>query len=118
MTATFSTHTLNGADGSHAGGVGVRVVNLATGAVLFDVETDDAGRLSHPVDLTGAGASDLYEVSFAIGRYWAGYRGLREAAQLMEEIVFRFKLPDPDSRYHLPVILSPNAASTWWSAPE
>ncbi|MDI3338774.1 hydroxyisourate hydrolase [Defluviimonas aestuarii] len=106
MTATISTHVLNGADGTHSSGVAVRLINLTTGATLFEEKTDSGGRLSHQVDLTGLNSMDRYELSFAT------------RAGAMEEIALRFVMPDPEGRYHMPVILSPNAASFWWSVPE
>jgi 5-hydroxyisourate hydrolase len=106
MTATISTHVLNGADGTHSGGVTVRLVNMTTGATLFEEKTDDGGRLSRQIDLTGADIMDRYELSFAAG------------AGAMNEIALRFLMPNPDGRYHMPLILSPNAASFWWSVPE
>lgn len=106
MTATISTHVLNGADGTHSGGVAVRLINLTTGATLFEEKTDSGGRLSRQVDLTGLNSMDRYELSFVT------------RAGAMEEIALRFVMPDPEGRYHMPVILSPNAASFWWSVPE
>ena len=40
--AWVTSHTLNGVDGSHAGGIAVRLVNLATGETLFDAAMDEA----------------------------------------------------------------------------
>lgn len=114
MTATISTHVLNGADGSHAGGVRVRLVNLTTGAALFVAETDSGGRLSRQIDLTGAGPADRYELGFGLRSVPTAHE--RDAH--MEEIALRFTMPEPERRYHIPLILSPNAASLWWSVPE
>jgi 5-hydroxyisourate hydrolase len=30
--------------------------------------------------------------------------------------VVRFTTPDPDSSYHIPIIMAPNSYSCWWSA--
>jgi 5-hydroxyisourate hydrolase len=35
---------------------------------------------------------------------------------IMREIVLRFEMPDPSAQYHMPVILSPNSYSAWWSS--
>lgn len=115
--ATVSSHTLNATHGTHAGGIAVRLVNLRTGAVLFETEMDAGGRLAEPVDLTGADRADRYEITFATGPYWSAL-GLGAAAQTMEEVVLRFAMPDPAARYHMPLILSPNGYSCWWSEPE
>ncbi|MGI9391338.1 MAG: hydroxyisourate hydrolase [Boseongicola sp.] len=114
--AIVSSHTLNGADGTHAGGIPVKLVNLNTGQKLFDGQMDDAGRLSEIVDLTGADPEDSYELVFAAGQYWKALNVTYSPR--INEIVLRFTMPDPGARYHMPIILSPNSYSTWASIPE
>lgn len=114
--AVVSSHTLNGADGTHAGGIAVRCINLTTGAELFASVTDGGGRLSETIALTGADPADRYEITFATGPYWDA-RGVTHA-QRINEIVMRFAMPEPAARYHMPLILSPNGYSTWASLPE
>ena len=114
--ATISSHTLNSVDGSHAGGVSVTLVNIDTGTTLFSTHTDDAGRLQEQVSSDDLNPDHRYELTFYPARYWAD-QGI-EAAHCIDEIVLRFKMPDPDARYHMPIILSPNGYSTWASVPE
>ena len=114
--ATISSHTLNSVDGSHAGGVAVTLINIDTGTTLFTTHMDDAGRLQKQVSSDDLNPDHRYELSFYPARYWAD-QGI-EAAHCIDEIVLRFKMPDPDARYHMPVILSPNGYSTWASVPE
>ena len=114
--AVVSSHTLNGADGTHAGGIRVRLVNINTGNELFGSETDTGGRLQETVDLTGADPADRYELVFDTGSYWEG-QGVTHS-QRIDVIVLRFVMPDPAARYHMPIILSPNNYSTWASVPE
>ena len=114
--AVVSSHTLNGADGTHAADIKVRLVNINTGNELFASETDTGGRLQETVDLTGADPADRYELVFDTGRFWA-MQGVTHS-QRVDEIVLRFAMPDPAARYHMPIILSPNSYSTWASVPE
>lgn len=116
MTATVSSHTLDGTDGTHAGGIAVRLVNLTTGAEVFATRMDAGGRLAQAVELAGADPADRYEISFATGAYWRA-RGIAHD-RLIDEVVLRFAMPDPDARYHMPLILSPNGYSCWASIPE
>ncbi|MCR9152399.1 MAG: hydroxyisourate hydrolase [Rhodobacteraceae bacterium] len=116
MTAMVSSHTLDGTDGTHAGGIAVRLVNLTTGAEIFVACTDAGGRLMQAVDLTGADPADRYDISFATGPYWRA-RGIAHDG-LVDEVVLRFAMPDPAARYHMPLILSPNGYSCWASIPE
>lgn len=112
MTATLSTHTLSGLDGTHAGGIRVTLTRITgTPEPMFSAFTDEGGRLSHQVDLSDRDPEDLYELSFETGPYWAA-RGM---TPLVQQIVLRLHMPDPDGRYHLPVILSPNSSAQWWS---
>jgi len=114
--ATITSHTLNGTDGTHAGGIGVTLIDRISGAVLVASETDIGGRLSlvipdHKIDPHGS-----YELVFATGAYWASRSIPRDGAQIVDEVVIRFSMPDPGGRYHLPVILAPNSHSVWWSS--
>ncbi|MEM1428521.1 MAG: hydroxyisourate hydrolase [Pseudomonadota bacterium] len=117
--AIVSSHTLNGVDGTHAGGIGVslsRILDDGGRARVFEAEMDDGGRLSQTVDLTGADPSSPYEMVFATGPYWAARQSAPHRCQIMGEVVVRFVMPDADAKYHIPVILSPNSYSVWWSS--
>ena len=114
--ATVSSHALNGADGTHAEGVSVRLVNLTTGRELFAAATDEGGRFSKIVDLSDCNSDDCYELTFATGSFWLD-QGFKERP-LLREFALRFLMPVPDACYHIPVILSPNSHSCWVSAPE
>lgn len=114
--ATISSHTLNGVDGTHAGGIRVHVHERASGRVLFDSKTDGGGRLSEEVDISVSGPDAVYEMVFETGSYWEASGMPRKTRQIMSEIVVRFQMPHPDARYHIPVILSPNSYSVWWSS--
>ncbi|MBT6099676.1 MAG: hypothetical protein HOH05_15115, partial [Marinovum sp.] len=47
--------------------------------------------------------------------YWKSRELPRHGAQIMDQIVIRFSMPNPDGKYHIPVIISPNSYSVWWS---
>ena len=114
--ATITSHTLNSVDGTHAGGIAVTLTNRDTGTTLFSTQMDDVGRLQEQVSPAELNPDHRYELTFFPTRYWAN-QGL-EAAHCIDEIVLRFKMPNPDARYHMPIILSPNGYSTWASVPE
>lgn len=114
--ATISSHTLNAADGTHAGGIRVTMINHSTGLKLFESEMDEAGRLSETVNLLGADPAHRYELTFNTSDYWIS-KGFKQA-HIVDEIVLRFLMPDADARYHKPIILSPNGYSVWSSVAE
>ena len=113
--AVVSSHTLNGVDGTHAGGIAVSLRNLNTDETLFDTAMDDGGRLVQDIaeDLIDPAAK--YELVFGTGAYWQARDITRSGAQIMDEVVVRFAMPNAAARYHIPVILSPNSYSIWWS---
>ncbi len=113
MMATVSSHALNGVDGSHADGIGVRLVNLSTGTTVFDAATDGGGRLTREVDSPDLTAR--YELIFQTGAYWQGRARNAHGVRIIEEIAVRFTMPDPHGRYHIPLILSPHSYSLWGS---
>lgn len=108
--ATVSSHILNGTDGSHAGGIDVRLVKLGTGETLFETKTDAGGRLSEKVADIDTTAE--YELIFDVGRYWDAHG----TATRMRAIVLRFGMPDAGGSYHSPIIVSPNGYSGWVSS--
>ena len=114
--ATISSHTLNGVDGTHAGGIRVQVHERPSGKVLFYSETDEGGRLSEEVDISASASDAIYEMVFETGPYWQAHGVSRETPQIMTDVVVRFQMPDANARYHIPVILSPNSYSVWWSS--
>ena len=113
--AVVSSHTLNGVDGTHAGGIAVSLRNLNTGEILFDNAMDDSGRLVQDIAEDLIDPVTKYELVFATGAYWQARNIARSGVQIMDEVVVRFAMPNAAARYHIPVILSPNSYSIWWS---
>ena len=81
---------------------------------VFSVESGEDGRIACTADVDGTDEGRVYELVFHTGAYFDG-EGLVQQARIMPEIVFRLRLPDPDARYHVPVIVSPHGYSVWWS---
>ncbi len=111
--AIVSSHTLNSVDGSHAGGMNVHLINRDTGAVVFDTTMDDGGRLQQEVVAPEPDAR--YEMVFQTGPYWQPRVAQDHGTRIMDEVVVRFTMPDPNGRYHIPLILSPHGYSLWCS---
>lgn len=113
MTAVVSSHALNAVDGSHAGGIAVRLVNLDTGETLFDTTLDDGGRLVREIADPEPGAR--CEMVFETGDYWESRVVQTHGVRIMDQVVVRFTMPDPAGCYHVPLILSPHGLSLWCS---
>lgn len=115
--ATITSHVLNAVNGTHAGGVRVecrRIGDDGRAEFVFSVESGTDGRIAGTADVDGADEGRVYELVFHTGEYF-DREGLVQPARIMPEVVFRLRLPDPDARYHVPVIVSPHGYSVWWS---
>ncbi|NNE22015.1 MAG: hydroxyisourate hydrolase [Rhizobiales bacterium] len=117
--ATLTTHTLNSVDGTHAGGIPVSLYRIepdGTRTELFRSATDDDGRLGQEVALDASMPHAGYEMVLETGPYFEA-RGQRDPGQpVCSDVVFRFKMPDAQARYHIPFMLAPNSYSVWWSS--
>ncbi len=114
--AVLSSHLLNGIDGTHAGEVAVTLIQIAADgerSVVFERQSDQGGRFHQDVAVV---TDAIYEMLIASGAYFAGRDIPVIGRQILSEIVIRFSMPDPDARYHIPVIMSPNSYSCWWSS--
>ena len=110
--ATLSSHTLNGTDGTHAGGIKVTLTNLNSGETTFEGYMNDGGRLSQSISDHRIDTQATYELVFDTKAYWAA----RETHATITQIALRFEMLDPSGLYHMPLIFSPNSYSMWSSA--
>ncbi len=74
----------------------------------FESETDDGGRILKEFNLTEEDCLCDYEMLCKTGNYFSEER-------IVSEIIVKFKMPDPNKKYHLPIIIAPNGYSIWWS---
>jgi 5-hydroxyisourate hydrolase len=104
-----TTHVLDATSGRPAAGVGA-TLERQSGTGWQDVtsgRTDDDGRISDfgPEDLEPG----VYRVTFAVGPYFSD----RGRATFYPEVVIQFTLDDPHAHYHVPLLISPYAYSTY-----
>ena len=110
---TITSHTLNGIDGTHAGGISVSLNLVGRSAILKTARTDNGGRLSIEIDPSEIDINAKYELVFNTAPYWRDQE--IDTANAISEIVLRFEFPDPVGNIHMPIIISPNTYSTWKS---
>lgn len=140
--ATISSHVLDSVVGDHARGIRVACVRInadQSRQLIFDVLADNEGRISQNVDVelnenaaSGTGSSSdasaganagttdstagiRYELEFYSADYFAGMQLPADGGQIMDTVVVRISLPDPATRYHLPLMVSPHSYTVWWS---
>jgi 5-hydroxyisourate hydrolase len=102
---SLSTHVLDAMSGRPAAGVTVTLTDGA-GATLTTAATDDDGRIATLGDDLTAG---LYRLHFDTGAYFARL----DVPTFYPEIVIAFEITDAAGKYHVPVLLSPHAYSTY-----
>ena len=115
--AIVSSHTLDSVNGTHAGGIAVELFRLERSGdrlSIFRTAMDEGGRLREEVMIDGH-SDDRYELVFHSGDYFAHHAAADLGDRIVDEIVVRFRMPDPDAQYHIPVMLAPNSYAVWWS---
>ena len=109
--ATLSSHLLNSVDGTHANGVKVIINKIDSSGekiVFFETETDSGGRILKDFDLSEYDCKCDYEMICKTSEYFS-------KKKIVSEIIIKFRMEDPKKKYHLPIIISPNGYSIWWS---
>ena len=109
--ATLSSHLLNSVDGTHANGVKVIInqINLSGDKItFFETETDSGGRILKDFNLSEKDCKCDYEMICKTSDYFS-------EKKIVSEIIIKFRMEDPKKKYHLPIIISPNGYSIWWS---
>jgi len=114
---TLSTHVLDATTGRPAAGVGVRL-DCATGewsdhagwVPAGQGQTDADGRL-RLASQDGAADFDpgIYRITFGTGAYFTA----RGSASFYPEVTITFEMTARDEHYHVPLLLSPYAYSTY-----
>jgi 5-hydroxyisourate hydrolase len=103
----ITTHVLDSARGRPAAGVPVRLERATGGEALGSARTDEDGRVRE----LGPARPDAggYRLVFDTGAYFeaTGQRGF------YPEVAVAFRVVQPDEHYHVPLLLSPFAYSTY-----
>lgn len=102
----ITTHVLDAALGLPAAGVRVSL-ERADGTLLGEAHTDDEGRVRD--DGLPSVEAGVHRLVFASGDYFAE----RAQPTFYPEIVITFSVAAADEHYHVPVLLSPFAYSTY-----
>jgi len=111
----LTTHVLDTARGVPAAGVRIRLSRIsgATHTGLAETLTNADGRCAAPL-LAGADlVAGVYEVVFAAGDYLRATGQAGEGLLFLDDIPIRFGVADPGAHYHVPLLISPFAYSTY-----
>ncbi len=116
MEGSLTTHVLDLALGCPAADVRVELCRLdALGSsreLLVATRTNADGRTDEPL-LAGADfTAGAYELLFDVGEYFAR-QGTTTAPAFLGQIPVRFYIADPTAHYHVPLLVTPWAYSTY-----
>ena len=109
--ATLSSHLLNSVNGTHAEGVKVVIYQINSNGDkknFFETKTSKEGRIQKDFDLSKEDCECDYEMICKTANYFS-------EKKIVSEISVKFRMEDPNKKYHIPIIISPNGYSIWWS---
>ncbi len=101
----LSTHVLDAVTGRPAVGVPVTLSD-ADGEVVAVASTDDDGRVA---DIYTGAPTGIYRMRFDTASHFAA----QQIAGFYPEVIITFEITDASDKYHVPLLLSPYAYSTY-----
>jgi 5-hydroxyisourate hydrolase len=105
MSGKLSTHVLDTMRGRPAAGMKIELRD-AEGTLLKSVVTNADGRADAPLLAGDELKAGEYELLFHVGEYFGD-------AQFLGKVPIRFRVSDPGAGYHVPLLCTPWAYSTY-----
>jgi 2-oxo-4-hydroxy-4-carboxy-5-ureidoimidazoline decarboxylase len=111
----LSTHVLDTVSGKPAAGVKVTLKELGSSAdgLLKETITNADGRTDAPLLGGGPLRIGTYEIAFHIGAYFAAHAVAASRPPFLDVVPIRFGIAEPEGHYHVPLLASPWAYSTY-----
>ena len=117
MAGRLTTHVLDTAHGRPAAGLTIELWSLGPSGddrrLLRSTRTNADGRTDVPL-LTGDElTAGVYELVFFVGAYFAEQGTATPDPPFLDRVPVRFGIADPTAHYHVPLLASPWAYSTY-----
>jgi 5-hydroxyisourate hydrolase len=117
MAGYLTTHVLDTVRGRPAGNVAIQLWRLTPAdggrTLLKTTSTNADGRTDTPLLSGKEMIAGIYELIFAVGAYFAAREDATATPPFLDEVPIRFGIADPDAHYHVPLLISPWAYSTY-----
>jgi 5-hydroxyisourate hydrolase len=117
MSGSLTTHVLDTAQGRPAANLAIELwaIDLHTGdsSLLKSVRTNDDGRTGAPLLDGGDFRPGVYELVFLVGEYFAGQPVQTASPPFLDRVPVRFGIAVESAHYHVPLLVSPWAYSTY-----
>lgn len=111
----LSTHVLDTARGKPAAGVVIWLYRVAGNShkKIAEVVTNSDGRTDAPLLQGDDLSAGQYELVFFTGDYLRATGQASGEVLFLDQIPIRFGVPDVSAHYHVPLLISPFAYSTY-----
>ena len=109
---SVSTHVLNSENGTHVSGLTVTLTHVQSDGIrkiIFSNKTDTGGRLVENFDFPLINEG-FFEIEFKLSDIHIQKKGI-----YCSDIIFRVSFNSENEKFHIPIIVSQNGASSWWS---
>jgi hydroxyisourate hydrolase len=103
---SLTTHVLDTMRGCPAAGMKIELWSLDQSKLLKTVETNSDGRTEAPLLAGSEMAIGNYDLVFHVGDYFGERR-------FLDRVPVRFVISDAAAKYHVPLLVSPWAYSTY-----
>jgi len=114
MPGRLSTHVLDLTTGRPASGLRLELRRVAPDPALLKAAVTNAdGRTDAPLLGEGDMAAGTYEILFHVAAYFAAKGGAAQKAPFLDVVPVRFGIADPSASYHVPLLVTPHAYSTY-----
>jgi 5-hydroxyisourate hydrolase len=108
----LTTHVLNTAHGVPAAGMAVRLMDGAR-VVLHETYTNADGRCDAPLLEGPTYKPGKYILAFSVAEYFREHGAELSEPPFLDVVEIAFGLADPNAHYHVPLLVSPWAYSTY-----
>ncbi len=114
MAGKLTTHVLDTARGRPAGGVRIELHRLEGHQKIpvAQAVTDSDGRTELPLLSGKHMTAGKYRLLFHVGDYFTA-EGVADAKRFLDVVPVLFHIDDADAAYHVPLLVSPWAYSTY-----
>lgn len=115
MSAKLSTHVLDTANGCPAAGMEVELWShdAEKQMLLKTIRTNSDGRTDRPLLTADEMRPGRYELVFFVGDYFAARGEPLSKMPFLDRVPVRFGIADENASYHVPLLVSPWAYSTY-----
>jgi 5-hydroxyisourate hydrolase len=104
--STLTTHVLDVTRGLPARGMTIELWSVEPSRKVKTVKTNDDGRVDAPLLSGDEMVAGNYELVFFVGDYFGDRK-------FLDRVPVRFTIADAKARYHVPLLVSPWAYSTY-----